>query len=102
MADSENKLWGIHTRAEDLSLNLGRIVIGRKEMVDLHRITANGKGRNVKYCEAYTVAKKVFIPTSYGMLHCFCHEVQIGDYVVIPSKSECLINIGKVSSSMGT
>ena len=31
------------------------------------------------------------------MLYRFCHEVQIGDYVVYPSKSDRMINIGEVT-----
>ncbi|MDE7299648.1 MAG: restriction endonuclease, partial [Lachnospiraceae bacterium] len=36
------------------------------------------------------------VPTSSGMLYRFIHEVQIGDYVVFPSKSNRMINIGIV------
>lgn len=32
------------------------------------------------------------------MLYRFCYEVQIGDYVVYPSKSDRMINIGEVTS----
>ena len=37
------------------------------------------------------------MPTSSGMLYRFCYEVQIGDYVVYPSKSDRMINIGEVT-----
>ena len=33
------------------------------------------------------------------MLYRFCHEVQIGDYVVYPSKSDRMINIGEVTGN---
>ena len=41
-------------------------------------------------------AKKGSIATAAGMLYRFCYEVQIGDYVVFPSKSNREVNIGTV------
>lgn len=98
MADSDKKLWGIHTRDEALFLNQNKIAIGWKNMGDLHQIPASRENFKSKYMETYPDAKKGSIPTSSGMLYRFCHEVQIGDYVVYPSKSDRMINIGEVTS----
>lgn len=48
------------------------------------------------YLEAYPDAKKGQIANGAGMLYRFLHEVQIGDYIVFPSKTDRKINIGTV------
>lgn len=98
MADSDKKLWGIHTQDEALFLSQNKIAIGWKNMGDLHQIPASRENFKSKYMETYPDAKKGSIPTSSGMLYRFCYEVQIGDYVVYPSKSDRMINIGEVTS----
>ena len=98
MADSDKKLWGIHTQDEELFLKQDKIAIGWKDMGNLHLIPVSREDFKAKYMEAYPDAKKGSVPTSSGMLYRFCHEVQIGDYVVYPSKSDRMINIGEVTS----
>ena len=66
-------------------------------MGDLNQITDSREAFKEKYAEVYPEAKKGAIPTSSGMLYRFCHEVQIGDYVVYPSKVDRMINIGEVT-----
>ena len=97
MADSDKKLWGIHTQDESLFLKQDKIAIGWKDMGDLRQIPASREDFKTKYFETYPDAKKGSVPTSSGMLYRFCHEVQIGDYVVYPSKSDRMINIGEVT-----
>lgn len=97
MADSDKKLWGIHTQDETLFLKQDKIAIGWKDMGDLRQISASREDFKTKYFETYPDAKKGSVPTSSGMLYRFCHEVQIGDYVVYPSKSDRMINIGEVA-----
>ena len=46
--------------------------------------------------QTYPDAKKGSIATGAGMLFRFCYEVQIGDYVIFPSKSNREVNIGIV------
>ena len=41
-------------------------------------------------------AKKGSIATAAGMLYRFAHEVQVGDYVIFPSKSNREVNIGTI------
>ncbi len=96
MADLDKKLWGIHTQDEALFLKQGKIAIGWKNMGNLRLIPASREDFKSKYMETYPDAKKGSVPTSSGMLYRFCHEVQIGDYVVYPSKSDRMINIGEV------
>ena len=97
MADSDKRLWGIHTQDEALFLKQDKIAIGWKGMGDLRLIPASREDFKTKYFETYPDAKKGSVPTSSGMLYRFCHEVQIGDYVVYPSKSDRMINIGEVT-----
>ncbi len=54
--------------------------------------------RQAVYAEAYPDAKPGSIPTCAGMLYRFVNEVQVGDYIVFPSKLDRIINIGVVES----
>lgn len=96
MANEEKKIWGIHTQDDNLFLKGNMIAIGWHEMGDLSLIDANRDAFKDKYIQAYPDAKKGSIATAAGMLYRFCYEVQIGDYVVFPSKSNREVNIGTV------
>ena len=80
MADIEKKIWGIHTYDEALFLKDDKMAIFKK-----------------KYVQVYPDASKGAVATCAGMLYRFCHEVQMGDYVVYPSKSDRMINIGEIT-----
>ena len=67
-------------------------------MGDLGNIDANRDAFKEKYTQIYPDAKKGSIATGAGMLYRFCHEIQVGDYVVFPSKSNREVNIGVVES----
>ncbi len=97
MVDSEKRLWGIHTQDDNLFLKQGKIAIGWREMGDLSMIDDNRDAFKARYQSVYPDAKKGSIPTGSGMLYRFCHEVQSGDYIVFPSKSDRMINIGEVT-----
>ena len=96
MANEEKKIWGIHTQDDNLFLKGNVIAIGWHEMGDLSLIYANRDAFKDKYIQAYPDAKKGSIATAAGMLYRFCYEVQVGDYVVFPSKSNREVNIGTV------
>lgn len=96
MANEEKKIWGIHTQDDNLFLKDNVIAIGWKEMGDLRLIDANRDTFKDKYLQTYPDAKRGSIATAAGMLYRFCYEVQIGDYVVFPSKSNREVNIGVV------
>ena len=63
-------------------------------MGDLSRIEANRDAFKKRYAQVYPNAKKGSIATAAGMLYRFAHEVQVGDYVIFPSKSNREVNIG--------
>lgn len=97
MADIEKKIWGIHTYDEALFLKDDKMAIGWKEIGNLREIPANRDDFKKKYVQVYPDASKGAVATCAGMLYRFCHEVQIGDYVVYPSKSDRMINIGEIT-----
>lgn len=97
MAENEEiRVWGIHTQDDKLFLQNNKIAIGWHDFGNLSKVEATRDAFKERYAEVYTDAKKGSIPTSSGMLYRFIHEVQIGDYVVFPSKSDRMINIGVV------
>jgi restriction system protein len=73
------------------------MAIGWKEFGNLREIPANRDDFKKKYVQVYPDASKGAVATCAGMLYRFCHEVQIGDYVVYPSKSDRIINIGEIT-----
>lgn len=94
--DNDKRLWGIHTQDEKLFLEHNKIAIGWKAMGNLSLIAADRDALKAKYAEVYPGAKKGSVATCCGMLYRFSQEVQIGDYIVYPSKSDRMINIGEV------
>ncbi len=98
MAEEEKRIWGIHTKDDNLFLQQNVIAIGWKEIGDLTLITPDREAFKEKYVETYPTAKKGSVANGAGMLFRFTHEIQIGDYVVFPSKIDRKINIGIVES----
>lgn len=96
MANEEKKIWGIHTQDDNLFLRGDVIAIGWPETGDLRLLEANRDAFKEKYIQIYPDVKKGSIATGAGMLYRFCYEVQVGDYVVFPSKSDRQVNIGVV------
>lgn len=94
----EKKVWGIHTQNDSLFLQSNVIAIGWKEMGDLSLLVPDRDSFREKYLAAYPDSKKGNVATSSGMLFRFVHEMQIGDYVVFPSKTDRMVNIGIVDS----
>ncbi len=97
MADNTEKtVWGIHGQDDHLFLKQSKIALGWHEFGDLSKVKATREAFKDKYIKSYPHAKKGAIATSSGMLYRFIHEVKIGDYIVFPSKSDRMINIGVV------
>lgn len=92
----EKKIWGIHTQNDNLFLSKDLIAIGWRDFGDLTKVDASRDAFKAHYLEAYPDAKKGQIANGAGMLYRFLHEVQIGDYVVFPSKTDRKINIGTI------
>ena len=99
MADEEKRVWGIHTKNDNLFLQKDVIAIGWKEIGDLSKIKTERDAFKEKYAQVYPDAKKGSIANGAGMLYRFVCEVQVGDYVVFPSKIDRKINIGIVEGN---
>lgn len=89
-------VWGLHCRDEHLVLHDGIMAIGWPEMGDLLELPEDREAFKARHREAYPEAKKGNTPLAAGMLFRFVYEVSVGDYVVYPSKSDRMINIGVV------
>lgn len=95
--EQERNMWGIHTGDDNLFLKGNVIAIGWEELGDLSEIAPNWDAFREKYAQTYPGAKKGAIGISVGMLFRFAHEMKIGDYVVFPSKSDRMVNIGEIA-----
>jgi restriction system protein len=93
------KMWGIHSRDDALFRHENFIAIGWKEMGDLSKLPDKRDAFKTRFAQVYPDAKKAAIPTAAGMLYRFFYELQIGDYIVYPSKHDRKINLGIVEGS---
>lgn len=96
MITEEKRIWGIHTQDDNLFLQDSFIAIGWKSMDDLSYIENSRDAFKHKFAEIYSGKTKQAVAYGAGTLYRFCCEVQIGDYVVYPSKSNRMINLGVV------
>lgn len=94
--NDEKRVWGIHTMDDSLFLHENIIAIGWKEMGNLKQIESSRDAFKEHYSNVYPGVKKGSIANGAGMLYRFVYEVQVGDYVVFPSKIDRQINIGTV------
>ena len=94
--NEEKRVWGIHTQDDKLFLQDSVIAIGWREFGDLSVLNATREDFKQHYLDVYPDAKKGAVANSAGMLYRFAHEAQKGDYVVFPSKSDRMINIGVI------
>ena len=93
VANTEIKVWGIHTRDDMLFLNNNLIAIGWSELGNLASIKDREEVRE-KMTECFPEASKQSNATNTGQVFRFVQETHIGDYVVFPSKADRMINIG--------
>ncbi len=90
----EQRVWGIHTQDDALFLEKNVIAIGWEDFGDMTDIENNREAFKEKYMAVYGYESKRAVAASAGMLYRFRYEIQVGDYVVFPSKSNNEINIG--------
>lgn len=96
MSNEDKKVWRVHTQDDYLFLHKDVIAIGWKDFGDLKAIENTREAFKEHYATVYPQSKKQAIANSAGMLYRFIYEVQAGDYIVFPSKSDRKINIGVV------
>lgn len=99
MAAEDKRIWGIHTLDETLFLKDNVIAIGWKEIGNLSAIDPSREAFKEQYAITFPEEKKMQIALGAGMLYRFAHEIQVGDYVVFPSRKNREINIGVVEGA---
>ena len=92
------RIWGIHTKDDAMFKNESVIAIGWPEYGDLRAFGNDRDAMKAHYVDVYTGKQK---PGAFGVctgqLYRFAYEMQIGDFVVHPSKIDRMINIGKIT-----
>lgn len=96
----EPVVWGLHMRRQHglEPLSKGYVAIGWHELGDLSTIPANRDAFKARVAAGYPGFKPGAVPIAAGVLYRFCVEMQIGDIVIFPSKSNREINIGTIES----
>ena len=94
----ENMIWGIHTQDDYLFLNKNVIAVGWKSMGDISKLGGTRESIKAHYENVYPDSSKQSVANCAGMLYRFAFEAKIGDYVVFPSKTNRMINIGVIES----
>jgi restriction system protein len=99
----EKVLWGIHAGktgdADSLFLKKNLVAIGWSQVGDLGRFPPDREAFKQAIAATYPDIKRGAIPNNAGQLYRFVHEMQIGDYVAYPSKSDKHIHLGKITGS---
>jgi len=93
---TEKRIWGIHTRNEALFLNDNVIAIGWGELGDIGKFENSRDTFKEQYAATFPSHSKGKIAVCAGQLFRFVHEMNVGDYVIFPSKINREINIGIV------
>lgn len=95
-------LWGIHGGrtgdAESLFLKKHCIAIGWAQMGDLSQLKDDREAFKKRVSNIYPGKKPGAIANNAGQLFRFVHEMDVGDIVIYPSKSDRMVNLGKVTS----
>lgn len=96
MEESAKTIWGIHSYDDNLFLKKNLLGLGWPEMGDLSEIEPTREAFKAKYPIVYPDAKPGQINTCSSILYRYLHEMSEGDYVVFPSKTDHMVNIGVV------
>ena len=96
---SDNKTWGIHMGAHVGTdpVDNSHVAIGWQAMGDLCLLPNDRDLIKQKLSEVHPEAKQGTIRVWAGNLHRFLFQVKAGDYIVYPSKTDRMINIGRAT-----
>lgn len=98
--EKEVNVWGFHNpiEHEEQLIKEDIIAMNWNELKDLSKIEPKTReGFTKHYEEIYPGSKKMSIAQCVGQLYRFIYEVQMGDYIVFPTKYNRSINIGQVT-----
>ncbi|MBP5593487.1 MAG: restriction endonuclease [Clostridia bacterium] len=98
MKNAFSRTWGIHTQNDFVFLNESVIAIGWEELGDLSSLDKTKDAIKNKYQAVFPTAKKMNVANCVGSISRFVIDMQIGDYIVFPSKYNREINLGMVDS----
>ncbi|MEO0625226.1 MAG: restriction endonuclease [Pseudomonadota bacterium] len=89
-------VWGVHMGGHvgDRPIEGGYVAIGWPELGDLSARRTDRDALKVAVAENYPEEKAGAIPVHAGTMFKFMNEIRAGDYVVYPSKSDRMVNIG--------
>lgn len=93
-----HKVWGVHM---DISVGTdpvdnGYVSIGWSELGNLSAIGGDRSAFKAAILEKLPESKPGSIPVQAGVLYRFLHVMKEGDIVIYPSKTDKIVNIGKV------
>jgi restriction system protein len=92
-------IWGIHNDQPSLDLIEGGFIsVGWEEVGDLRVIGPDRDALKVRLAATYPTAKPGAIPVWAGVLMRFMTEIEVGDFVISPSKADRTLNFGRVVS----
>ena len=94
---ADKKVWGIHTKDDNLFLRENVVAIGWNEMGDISDIQNDREKLKQRFPIVYPNKKPGAAPTACGQIFRFINDVQIGDYIIFPSKSDRKVNIGQIT-----
>lgn len=90
-------LWGIHNDTHLDLLGGGFISIGWDDMGDLRLVGNDRESMKRRLAEVLPEAKPGAIPVWAGVLIRFAHDMQVGDFVVAPQRSDSTVNLGRIT-----
>ncbi len=90
-------MWGVHMGAhvEDRPIVGGYVAIGWPALGDARQVGATREDYKRAMATRYVDIKPGAIPVDAGTVFKFVHEIRAGDFVIYPSKSDRMINIGR-------
>ena len=94
-------VWGIHMGAHVGSspIEKGYVAIGWDDIGDLSKLAPTRDAFKTEFIRVYPREKAGAVPVKAGVLYRFVHEMEVGDFVIYPSKNDRMVNIGTVSGS---
>jgi restriction system protein len=103
MAAETTTCWGIHAGrtgdAEGLFVKGSCVALGFVQMGDLIGLAPDRDAFKRRVAEIYPEKKPGAIPNIAGQLYRFVHEMQVGDVVIFPAKSDRIVHLGRVEGT---
>ena len=90
-------IWGVHMgmHVGDRPIEGGYVAIGWPALGDARQIGATRADFKQAMAQAYVDMKPGAVPVDAGTVFKFVREIKAGDFVIYPSKSDRMVNIGQ-------